>query len=253
MTQSSGRVAFITGGSKGIGAATALRFGKQGARVVIADVDSDAGPGVADAINAQGGEALFVRCDVSSEADMKAAIDETVRRFGRLDIAFNNAGWEGAMGPLHTCVPADVDRLFAINLRGVFLGMKYQVAQMLAQGGGGAIVNNSSIAGLKGLANASIYAASKHGVIGMTKCAALDYATQGIRINAVCPGVIDTPMIHRAAHGDPATLEAFTNMQPIKRMGKPEEIATVVTWLCSDEASFVTGATIEADGGIMAG
>jgi NAD(P)-dependent dehydrogenase (short-subunit alcohol dehydrogenase family) len=183
---------------------------------------------------------------------MRAAIAETVSRFGRLDIAFNNAGWEGAMGPLHTCDPADVDKLFAINLRGVFLGMKYQVTEMLKTGGG-AIVNNSSIAGLKGLPAAAIYAASKHGVIGMTKCAALDYATAGIRINAVCPGVIDTPMIQRAAHSDPVTIAAYTNMQPIKRMGKPEEIASVVTWLCSDEASFVTGATIEADGGIMAG
>lgn len=252
MTQFTGRTAFITGGSKGIGAATARRFATQGARVAIADVEVDAGEAVAKQIVAAGGEAFFVKCDVASEADMRAAIEETVRRFGRLDIAFNNAGWEGAMGPLHACDPADVDKLFGINLRGVFLGMKFQITEMLKTGGG-AIVNNSSIAGLKGLATASIYAASKHGVIGMTKCAALDYATAGIRINAVCPGVIDTPMIHRAAHDDPAAIAAYTNMQPIKRMGKPEEIASVVTWLCSDEASFVTGATIEADGGIMAG
>jgi NAD(P)-dependent dehydrogenase (short-subunit alcohol dehydrogenase family) len=252
MNQFNGRVAFITGGSKGIGAATALRFARQGARVVIADVDVEAGDAVAQQILGDGGEAFFVKCDVSSEADMRAAIEETVHRFGRLDIAFNNAGWEGAMGPLHTCNPEDVDKLFGINLRGVFLGMKFQVTEMLKTGGG-AIVNNSSIAGLKGLATASIYAASKHGVIGMTKCAALDYATAGIRINAVCPGVIDTPMIQRAAHSDPAAIAAYTNMQPIRRMGKPEEIASVVTWLCSDEASFVTGATIEADGGIMAG
>ena len=252
MNQFNGRVAFITGGSKGIGAATALRFARQGARVVIADVDVEAGDAVAQHILGDGGEAFFVKCDVSSEGDMRAAIEETVHRFGRLDIAFNNAGWEGAMGPLHTCNPEDVDKLFGINLRGVFLGMKYQVTEMLKTGGG-AIVNNSSIAGLKGLPAAAIYAASKHGVIGMTKCAALDYATAGIRINAVCPGVIDTPMIQRAAHSDPVAIAAYTNMQPIKRMGKPEEIASVVTWLCSDEASFVTGATIEADGGIMAG
>ena len=252
MTQFNGRSAFITGGGKGIGAATAVRFAEHGARVAIADVDTAAGQAVAERIIAAGGEAFFVRCDVSAEADVRAAIGETVGRFGRLDIAFNNAGWEGAMGPLHTCDPADVDKLFAINLRGVFLGMKYQVTEMLKTGGG-AIVNNSSIAGLKGLPAAAIYAASKHGVIGMTKCAALDYATAGIRINAVCPGVIDTPMIQRAAHSDPVAIAAYTNMQPIKRMGKPEEIASVVTWLCSDEASFVTGATIEADGGIMAG
>lgn len=252
MTQFNGRVAFITGGSKGIGAATAVRFANQGARVAIADVDTTAGQAVTERILAAGGEAFFVRCDVSSEADMRAAVEETVSRYGRLDLAFNNAGWEGAMGPLHTCDPADVDKLFAINLRGVFLGMKFQVTEMLKTGGG-AIVNNSSIAGLKGLATAAIYAASKHGVIGMTKCAALDYATAGIRINAVCPGVVDTEMITRAAHDDPAAIAAYANMQPIRRMGKPEEIATVVTWLCSDEASFVTGATIEADGGIMAG
>jgi NAD(P)-dependent dehydrogenase (short-subunit alcohol dehydrogenase family) len=252
MNQFNGRVAFITGGSKGIGAATALRFARQGARVVIADVDAEAGDALAKQLLGDGREAFFVKCDVASEADMRAAVEETVHRFGRLDIAFNNAGWEGAMGPLHTCDPGDVDKLFGINLRGVFLGMKFEITEMLKTGGG-AIVNNSSIAGLKGLATASIYAASKHGVIGMTKCAALDYATAGIRINAVCPGVIDTPMIQRAAHGDPAAIAAYTNMQPIRRMGKPEEIASVVTWLCSDEASFVTGATIEADGGIMAG
>lgn len=252
MSTFNGKVAFITGGSKGIGAATAARFAEMGARVVIADVDTDNGPEVAKQIVGNGGEAFFVRCDVSSETDIKAAIDETVARYGRLDFAFNNAGWEGAMGPLHQAKIEDVDRLFAINIRGVFLGMKYQVEEMLKTGGG-VIVNNSSIAGLKGLPSTSIYGASKHAVIGMTKCAALDYATSKIRINAVCPGVVDTEMIQRAAHNDPATLEAYANMQPIKRMGRPSEIASVVTWLCSEDASFVTGATIEADGGIMAG
>lgn len=252
MSEFNGKVAFITGGSKGIGAATALRFARLGARVAITDIDTDNGPAVAKEIVSNGGEAFFFKCDVASSEDMKAAIAETVSRFGRVDYAFNNAGWEGAMGPLHQSKEADVDRLFAINIRGVFLGMKYQIEQMLAHGGG-AIVNNSSIAGLKGLPSASIYAASKHAVVGMSKCAALDYATSNIRINVVCPGVIDTEMIQRAAHNDPQVLEAYANMQPIKRMGTPDEIASVVTWLCSQDASFITGATIEADGGIMAG
>lgn len=252
MQNFTGKSVFITGGAKGIGAATAERFAQMGARVAITDVDVERGEALAKKIVADGGEAFFAKCDVSVEADIRGATEACVSRFGGLDIAFNNAGWEGAMGPLHQADLAEVDRLFAINLRGVFMGMKFQIEQMLAQGQG-VIVNNASIAGLKGLPSASIYAASKHAVVGMTKCAALDYATRNIRINVVCPGVVDTEMIQRAAKSDPATLEAYANMQPIRRMGRPEEIASVVTWLCSDEASFVTGATIEADGGIMAG
>lgn len=252
MNDFNGKVAFITGGSKGIGAATARRFAKFGARIAIVDVDQEAGSAVAKEIVGNGGEAYFFKADVSSESELKAAVDGCVERFGRLDFAFNNAGWEGAMGALHLTKTQDVDKLFAINIRGVYLGMKFQVEQMLKQGGG-VIVNNSSIAGLKGLPGSSIYVASKHAVIGLTKSAALDYATSKIRVNAVCPGVVDTEMVRRAAHNDPATLEAFAQMNPIKRMGTPDEIATVVTWLCSNEASFITGATIEADGGIMAG
>ncbi len=252
MQQFKGKSVFITGGARGIGAATAERFAGMGARVCVTDVDVAAGTALVEKLGRAGAEALFLPCDVSVEDDVQRTVEETVRRFGRLDVAFNNAGWEGRMGPLHLAATGEVDRLFAINIRGVFLGMKHQVAQMLRQGGG-TIVNNASIAGLKGLPSAGVYAASKHAVVGMTRCAALDYATQNIRVNVVCPGVVDTEMIQRAAKSDPATLQGFADMQPIRRMGRPEEIASVVTWLCSDEASFVTGATIEADGGIMAG
>lgn len=246
------KVALVTGAANGIGRATAIRFAEMGASVVVSDVDTDHGERVAKQINDGGGEAIFVTCDIASEAEVHGLIQRTLDAFGRVDFAFNNAGWEGAMGPIHTADVEAYDRLMAINLRGTFLCMRYEIEQMLAQGGG-SIVNNSSIAGLKGFAQSAAYSASKHGVIGLTKCGALDYATSNIRVNAVCPGVIETEMIRRAAHDDPKAMAGYTAMEPVKRMGRPEEVASVVTWLCSDDASFVTGATIEVDGGVMAG
>lgn len=245
------KVAFVTGGSTGIGRATALAFAEHGAHVVVADVNLDAGGKTAQLIQESGGKGHFVRCDVSKDADVKKAIEDTVGLFGRIDFAFNNAGTEGIQAMTKDCSEENWDRVIAVNLKGVWLCMKYELQQMLKQGGG-SIVNCSSIAGLIGFNAVPAYVASKHGVLGLTKTAALEYAKSGIRINAVCPGVIDTPMIERATHGDANAINMYAAGEPVGRLGRPQEIAAAVLWLSSEQSSFVTGHPLVVDGGWVA-
>jgi NAD(P)-dependent dehydrogenase (short-subunit alcohol dehydrogenase family) len=245
-----GKVALVTGGSSGIGRATALAFAREGAKVVIADVAIEGCHDTATQIREAGGDALCVETDVSKADQVKALIDEIVETYGRLDYAFNNAGIEGEQAPTADCAEENWDRVIGINLRGVWLCMKHEIPQMLKQGGG-AIVNMSSVAGLVGFPNIPAYTASKHGVLGLTKTAALEYAKQGIRVNAVCPGVIRTAMVERFVGGDPEAEAQLTASEPIGRMGTPEEVAEAVVWLCSDAASFVTGHPMVVDGGLV--
>lgn len=243
-----GKVAIVTGGGSGIGRATALAFAREGAKVVVADVVVAGGEQTVRLIKAAGGEAIFVKTDVAKGAEVEALVTKTIATYGRLDCAFNNAGIEGQLTSTVEASEANWDRVIDINLKGVWLCMKHEIAQMLTQGGG-AIVNTASAAGLIGIAGGSAYVASKHGVNGLTKTAALEYAKQGIRVNAVCPGVIRTPMVERGMVSNPQMMEAMVAVEPIGRLGKPEEIAEAVVWLCSDAASFVTGLPMAVDGG----
>lgn len=244
------KVALVTGGSSGIGKATALLFAKKGAKVAIADVSTEQGEETVREIRELGGDAIFVKCDVSDAKQVQDLIDKVVSTFGRLDYAFNNAGIEGAGGPTAECTEDNWSRVIDINLKGVWLCMKHEIQQMLKQKQG-VIVNNSSIAGLIGFQGMPAYVASKHGVIGLTKTAALDYAKEGIRVNAICPGVIRTAMVERVIAENPAAEQQFTASTPLGRLGKPEEIAEAVVWLCSEAASFVTGQAIAVDGGFI--
>lgn len=241
-----GKVAVVTGGSFGIGRATAIAFAKRGAKVLIVDWMED--QETLQAIKSFGGLAQNFKCDVSSEPEVRSMVQCAVETYGGLDFAFNNAGIEGARGLTHECSLENWDKTIDINLKGVWLCMKYEIPQMLMAGKGG-IVNNSSVAGIVGFPGLPAYVASKHGIIGLTQNASLEYARQGIRVNAVCPGVIKTPMIDRFTGKSRETEKQFENLEPIGRMGLPEEIAETVMWLCSDAASFVTGDAIPVDGG----
>lgn len=243
------KVAFVTGAASGIGRETALAFAREGAKVVAADISEQGNQETVHLIEDQGGQAIAVQCDVTRSEDVKAALDKTAETFGRLDFAFNNAGIEPRNpAPTAEYEEEEWNRIIDINLRGVFLCMKHEIPLILKQGGG-AIVNTSSGAGIIGIKGSPAYTAAKHGVIGLTKAAALDYAAQNIRVNAVCPGYIDTPMMGRFTGGTDEGRSQVIAEEPIGRMGKPEEIAAAVVWLCSDAAAFMVGHAMVIDGG----
>ena len=247
----SGQVALVTGAANGIGRATAQAFASAGLKVVVSDVDVTGGEQTVDLIRQAGGEALFVRCDVSRDAEVQALMTHVIEAYGRLDYAFNNAGIEIEKGRLNEGSEAEFDAIMGVNVKGVWLCMKYQLPLLLAQGGG-AIVNTASVAGLGAAPKMSIYAASKHAVIGLTKSAAIEYAKKKLRVNAVCPAVIDTDMFRRAYEADPRKAEYAAAMHPVGRIGLVEEIAAAVLYLCSDGAAFTTGHALAVDGGVTA-
>lgn len=243
-----GKVAIITGAAKGIGKSTALLFAKEGAKVVVSDIDEENGEKVAEQIKGEGGEAIFVKADASKAKDHEKLVSKTVEAFGKLDIAVNNAG---IGGPLAKTAEYPLDGwkdVINLNLNGVFYGTKYQIAEML-KNGGGSIVNIASILGQAGTANSPAYVAAKHGVVGLTKTSAIEYAQENIRVNSVGPGYIKTPLLDAL---DDETLEYLVNQHPIGRLGKPEEVAEIILWLASDKASFVTGNYYAVDGGYLA-
>jgi NAD(P)-dependent dehydrogenase (short-subunit alcohol dehydrogenase family) len=247
-----GKVALVTGGGSGIGRATALAFARAGARVVVADVDAEGGRETCQRLADAGGEAHFVAADVSRAGEVAAMVEAAVRTCGRIDCAFNNAGIGGGILAATADYDEDTwDRVLAVNLTGVWLCMRSEIRQMLAQGGG-AIVNNASVAGLVGSRVGAAYTASKHGVVGLTRAAAIEYGPANIRINAVCPSWIVTPLTEKATAGHPAFLEQLIARQPTGRLGTPEQVAAAVVWLCSEAASFVTGHPLPVDGGFVA-
>lgn len=248
MTGGEGAVALVTGGNSGIGRATARAFASAGYTTIVADLHDEQETEVLAECEQAGATCRFIQCDVANEASVRDLIAEIVSSFGRLDAAFNNAGIEGEQAPTGECTTSNFDRVISVNLRGVWLCMREELQQMVKQENGGAIVNCSSVAGLVGFAGIPAYVASKHGVVGLTRNAALEYAQQKIRVNAVCPGAIETPMLDRLMSGGVAR-ETIVATEPIGRLGKPEEIAAAVVWLCSSAASFVTGQAIAIDGG----
>lgn len=243
-----GKAVLVTGGASGIGRTACLAFAAEGARLVVGDKDFDGGEETAAMVRDAGGQAIFVHCDVSTPADVEALVGKTVEAYGSLDCAHNNAGIGGPMARTADYSENDWDEVIRVNLKGVWLCMRHEIAQMLRQRSG-AIVNTASTAGVRGSRLASAYAASSHGIVGLTRSAALDYATDGIRINAVCPGIVDTPMIQTRIAGDAKREAQFKAASPMGRMATPDEIAQVVVWLCSDAASYVTGHVLMADGG----
>lgn len=249
------KIALITGAASGIGRASALAFAREGAKVIVSDVDIEGGEGTVQMIQAAGGTAIFVKADVSKAAEVEMLVKRGVEVYGRLDCALNNAGIQGEIKQTAECSEENWHRIIAINLTGVWLCMKHEIPYMLKQGGG-AIVNTASNFGLVGSIGMPAYAASKHGVLGLTKTAALEYAKSGIRVNAVCPGPTQTPLVDRILNEQPQLanqiVEAIKAREPLGRMGQPQEIAEAVVWLCSEAASFVTGAAMAVDGGFVA-
>ncbi|MFD0931126.1 SDR family oxidoreductase [Psychroflexus salinarum] len=247
-TEFKNKVVIITGASSGIGKATALAFSNEGAKLVLSDVQDDEGETLAEEIRKKGNECIYMHCDISKPADVQKMVKESVKKFGRLDIAYNNAGIEGKMGFTADGSEENFDRIIGINLKGVWACMKYEIPEML-KNKKGVIVNCSSIAGVIASPGLPVYVASKHGVNGLTKNAALEYAKQGIRVNSVCPAGVDTPMLDRIVLNSPGMEEQMDTIHPIGRAAKPKEIADAVLYLCSDRSSFITGHELLVDGG----
>lgn len=247
-----GKIALVTGGGGGIGRATALAYMREGAKVAVADLNGEAARAVAAEIETAGGEAIALQVDVTRSAEVEAMVKQVVLRFGRLDVAFNNAGIDIEHLPLAKATEEDFDKLMAVNVKGVWLCMKYEITQMLEQGAGGAIVNTSSVGGVIGAARQPIYGATKHAVLGLTRAAGVEYARKGIRVNAVCPGIIDTEMTERAIAREPKRAPYIEQAHPIGRLGQAEEIARAAVFLSSEDASFVVGHPLLVDGGMTA-
>jgi NAD(P)-dependent dehydrogenase (short-subunit alcohol dehydrogenase family) len=246
-----GKVALVTGASSGIGLATAQRFARLGSKVVLSDIADEAGEQAAEQIRADGAEAIFIHADVSNYDDVTNLIRQIDETYGQLDFAFNNAGIEGQVGPIVESSLENWDRVIAVNLSSVFYCMKEQIP-LMKRNGGGVIVNCSSIAGLVGTQGSGVYGASKHGVVGLSRSAALEHALDGIRVNAICPGAVDTVLVQRVITEKPEMKQMIDQLHPVGRMGEPEEVAAAVTWLCQPESAFVTGIALPIDGGLTA-